>query len=145
MQGGDNHSVLVEILLHEGKAEDAWREAGVIGCSDSLWLRLAADREKEHPEDAAPLYLKYAEAGVAATSNSRYEESVDLLAQAAAVMKRLDAARSLCATWKRCDRNTRSSSTSSSCWSRNGSRCTSRSYADSRSSLGSHGAHFTSL
>ena len=90
LQADDNHSVLVEIFLYEGKAEDAWREAGVGGCSDSLWLRLAANREKENPEDAAPIYLKYAEAGVAATSNGRYEEPVNLLAKAAAVMKRLD-------------------------------------------------------
>jgi uncharacterized Zn finger protein len=89
MQTDDDHSVLVEIFLYEGKAEDAWREAGVGGCSDSLWLRLAANREKEHPEDAAPVYFKYAEAGVAATSNGRYEDPVNLLARAAAVMKRL--------------------------------------------------------
>lgn len=90
MQADDNHSVLVEIFLYEGKDEDAWREAGIGGCSDSLWLRLAAKREKEHPEDAAPIYLKYAEAGVAATTNGRYEDPVSLLAKAAAVMKRMD-------------------------------------------------------
>lgn len=79
MPADDNHSVLVEIFLYEGKAEDAWREAAAGGCSDSLWLRLAAKREKEHPEDAAPIYLKYAEDGVAATTNGRYEDPVDLL------------------------------------------------------------------
>lgn len=86
----DDHSVLVEIFLYEGKVEDAWREATVGGCSEGLWLRLAAKREKEHPEDAAPVYLKYGEAGVAATTNGRYEEPVRLLAKAAALMKRLD-------------------------------------------------------
>ena len=86
----DNHSVLVEIFLYEGKAEDAWREAAAGGCSDALWLRLAAKRENEHPEDVAPIYLKYAEAGVAGTSSGRYEDAVNLLAKAAAVMKRLD-------------------------------------------------------
>jgi uncharacterized Zn finger protein len=90
MQADDNHSVLVEIFLYEGKDEDAWREAGIGGCSDSLWLRLAAKREKEHPEDAAPIYLKYAEAGVASASNGRYEDPVSLLAKAAAAMKRMD-------------------------------------------------------
>ena len=90
LQADDNHSFLVEIFLYEGKAEDAWREAGVGGCSDSLWLRLAANREKEHPEDTAPIYLKYAEAGIAATSNGRYEDPVNLLSKAAAVMKRMD-------------------------------------------------------
>lgn len=90
MPADDNHSVLVEIFLYEGKAEDAWREATEGGCSDSLWLRLAGKREKEYPEDAAPIYLKYAEAGIAATSNGRYEDPVNLLAKAAVVMKRLD-------------------------------------------------------
>jgi uncharacterized Zn finger protein len=89
-QADDDHSILVEIFLYEGKGEDAWREARVGGCSDGLWLRLAADREKEHPEDAAPIYMKYAEAAVAATSNGRYEDSVSLLAKAATVMNRVD-------------------------------------------------------
>jgi uncharacterized Zn finger protein len=90
MPADDNHSLLVEIFLYEGNPEEAWREAQTGGCSDSLWLRLAAAREKEHPEDAAPVYLKYAEAGVAAISNGRYEDSVSLLVKTAAVMKRLD-------------------------------------------------------
>ena len=90
MQADDNSSPLVEIFLYEGNPEEAWREAQTGGCSDSLWLRLAAAREKEHPEDAAPIYLKSAEAGIAATSNGRYEDPVSLLAKTAAVMKRLE-------------------------------------------------------
>lgn len=90
MQADDNHSVLLEIFLHEGDADEAWQEAGVGGCSETLWLRVAAAREKEHPEDAAPIYLKQAEAGIARTSNGRYEDSVSLLVKAAAVMKRMD-------------------------------------------------------
>lgn len=86
----DDHSVLVEIFLHESKVEDAWREATAGGCSEALWLRLAAKREKDHPDDAAPIYFKYADAGIAATTNGRYEEPVRLLAKAAAIMKRLD-------------------------------------------------------
>ena len=88
--GDDNNSPLVEIFLYEGDSEEAWREARTGGCSDSLWLRLAVAREKLHPEDAAPVYMRQAEAGVGATSNGRYEESVGLLAKAASVMKRLD-------------------------------------------------------
>jgi len=53
-------------------------------------LRLATGREKEHPEDAAPIYLKQAEAAIAATSNGRYEDSVGFLVKAAAVMKRIE-------------------------------------------------------
>ena len=90
MRPDDDHSPLVEIFLYEGNPEEAWREAQAGGCSDSLWLRLAAVREKEHPEDAAPIYLKQAEAAVAATSNGRYEDSVGLLVKAASVMRRMD-------------------------------------------------------
>jgi hypothetical protein len=86
----DNSSPLVKIFLYEGNPEEAWREAQTGGCSDSLWLRLAASHEKEHPEETAPIYLKYAEAGVAATSNGRYDDPVSLLARTAAVMKRLE-------------------------------------------------------
>ena len=90
MRPDDDHSPLVEIFLYEGNPEEAWREAQAGGCSDSLWFRLAAVREKEHPEDAAPIYLKQAEAAVAATSNGRYEGSVGLLVKAASVMRRMD-------------------------------------------------------
>jgi uncharacterized Zn finger protein len=90
MQADDDHSPLVEIFLYENDPEAAWREAQTGGCSDSLWLRLAAARENEHPEDAAPIYLKQAEGAVAATSNGRYEDPVGLLVKAAAVLRRMD-------------------------------------------------------
>ncbi len=86
-----DNSQLVEISLYEGNPEEAWREAQAGGCSDRLWLRLAAAREKEHPADAAPIYLKQADASVAATRNGRYEDSVGLLVKAASVMRRIDA------------------------------------------------------
>jgi uncharacterized Zn finger protein len=82
-----DHSVLVEIFLSEGNSEDAWREAVAGGCSDALWLRLADIRENEHPEDAAPIYLKYGDAGVA--RGGGYDEAVGLLVKAAAAMKRM--------------------------------------------------------
>jgi hypothetical protein len=90
MQAEADNSPLVEIFLFEGDPDSAWREAQTGGCSNSLWLRLAAAREKENPEDAAPIYLKQAEAAVAAISNGRYEDSVGLLVKAAAVMRRMD-------------------------------------------------------
>lgn len=87
--GGDDHSPLVEIFLYEGDVEAAWSEAQQGGCSDDLWLRLAAAREKDHPGDAAPIYLKQAEASVVAGRNSQYEHPVALLVKAAAAMKRM--------------------------------------------------------
>jgi uncharacterized Zn finger protein len=83
----DDHSQLVEIFLYERDTEAAWREAQEGGCSDGLWLRLAGAREKDHPAEAAPIYLRRAEAAVAETRNGRYDDSVDLLVKAAAVMK----------------------------------------------------------
>jgi len=90
MQPNDDHSQLVEIFLYEGGVDAAWREARDGGCSDGLWLRLAELREKDHPEDAAPVYLKQAEQAVGKVHNGRYGESVGLLVKAAAVMKRID-------------------------------------------------------
>ena len=85
-----DHSLLVEIFRFEGDPEEAWREAQEGGCSGSLWLRLADQREKQHPEDAAPVYLKHAEAAIAVIKNGRYEDPVDLLIKAASAMKRMD-------------------------------------------------------
>ncbi len=85
-----DHSALVEVFLYEGDVDTAWREAQEGGCSDNLWLRLAANREKDHPADAAPIYMMQAEAAIAGARNSRYDDSVSLLVKAAAVMKRMD-------------------------------------------------------
>jgi len=90
MQPVDDHSQLVEIFLYEGDADAAWREARDGGCSNRLWLRLAESRQKDHPEDAAPIYLKQAEEAIGEVRNARYDESVGLLVKAAAVMKRMD-------------------------------------------------------
>ena len=89
-QADVDHSVLVEIFLFEGDPDSAWREAHTGGCSNRLWLRLAATRETAHPGDAAPIYMKQAEAAVAATSNGRYEDAVALLVKAAGAMRRID-------------------------------------------------------
>lgn len=90
MRQDSGHSQLVEIFLYEGDVEAAWREARDGGCSDGLWLQLADLREKNHPDDAAPIYLKQAEEAIGEVHNGRYEESVGLLVKAAVVMKRLD-------------------------------------------------------
>ena len=89
MQVDDDHAPLVEVFLYEGDADRAWSEAQAGGCSESLWLRLAAAREKDHPADAPPIYLRQAEAAVAGSSDGRYYEAVDLLLKAAVLMRRL--------------------------------------------------------
>jgi uncharacterized Zn finger protein len=84
-----DHSSLVELFLYEKNGDEAWREAQSGGCLDSLWLKLASMREKDKPEDAAPVYLRMAVKSVDQTRNGRYEEGVGLLEKAAALMKRL--------------------------------------------------------
>lgn len=89
MRTDDDHSHLVEIFLYERDVEAAWREAQIGGCSDPLWLRLAAARERDHPQDAVPIYLRQAEVSVTTTRNSVYDDAVELLVKAAALMKRM--------------------------------------------------------
>ena len=84
-----DHSTLVEIFLYERDAEAAWREAQAGGCSHTLWLRLAAARERDHPEDAVPIYFKQAEVEVRTARKSVYDPAVDLLEKAAVLMKRM--------------------------------------------------------
>lgn len=84
---------LVEIYLYEKDTEAAWHEAQAGGCSDRHWLQLAKLRETHHPADVSPIYLNLAEASVRSTQNGRYEDGIDLLKKAAAVMKRLGRSR----------------------------------------------------
>ncbi len=82
-----DNSAMVEIFLYEKNPEEAWCEAQAGGCSDLLWLSLAAARENEHPEDAAPIYQKQAEAALA---RSDYEATVELLVKTAALMQKIN-------------------------------------------------------
>jgi tetratricopeptide (TPR) repeat protein len=84
------HSLLVEVFLHERNIDAAWREAQAGGCSDALWLQLAAQREQDQPADAASVYLRLGEESVSRTSDGRYEHGIGLLERAAALMHRLN-------------------------------------------------------
>jgi len=84
------YSLLVEILLSEGDAEQAWKEAQAGGCSDSLWLKLAATREDEHPEDAVSIYQPTVEKLIGQTNNDAYAEAVRRIVKIQNLMHRLD-------------------------------------------------------
>jgi uncharacterized Zn finger protein len=79
-------SLLVEIFLDEQETEEAWQEARAGGCRNDLWLRLAAKREKEHPEDAVSVYLRLGEQAIVQAQGSRYEPALQLLEKAAALL-----------------------------------------------------------
>ncbi|MCA1845308.1 MAG: hypothetical protein LC792_19365 [Actinobacteria bacterium] len=49
-------TTLVEILLYDGRAEEAWTAAITHGCDDRTWITLTRAREATHPLDAVPIY-----------------------------------------------------------------------------------------
>jgi uncharacterized Zn finger protein len=77
--------------LHwEKDTEQAWQEANDGGCSDDLWMRLASLREKQHPEDALPIYQRQLEATIDEKNNDAYREAVTLLRKVQRLMSRCD-------------------------------------------------------
>ncbi len=71
---------LVEILLYEGEAQEAWETAVVCGCGEQLWLPLARAREATHPLDAIGVYEREALAQIDTKKNDGYRNAVKHLA-----------------------------------------------------------------
>jgi uncharacterized Zn finger protein len=84
-----DNSELVGILLWEGNFEEAWHEAKEGGCSDRLWLDLAARREGSHPEDSLAVYQERIESFINQTNNKAYKEAYELLLRVRELMDRL--------------------------------------------------------
>jgi hypothetical protein len=82
-------SGLVEILVWEGRVDEAWSEATTLGCSRGLWLRLAGEREAEHPADGVPIYRQEIERLLQVTDKRNYADAVDLLKRMARLMSRV--------------------------------------------------------
>ena len=85
-----DHSDLVRIFLWEKDEEAAWREAQEGGCSNDLWLELAAKRDKDHPEDALPIYQRQIEPTLDRKNNDAYAETIGLLRKVRELMVRLE-------------------------------------------------------
>jgi len=85
-----DHSELVRIFLWEKDVEAAWREAQEGGCSNDLWLELAAKRDKDHPEDALPIYQRQIEPTLVRKNNDAYAEAISLLRKVRELMVRLE-------------------------------------------------------
>lgn len=79
-------SDLVSVLLAEDRPEEAWAEANGRGCSDALWLNLAARRQDEHPDDAIPLWQRAIERAIERKNNDGYAEAVRLMAHVGKLM-----------------------------------------------------------
>jgi uncharacterized Zn finger protein len=85
-----DHSELVRIFLWEKNEEAAWREAQEGGCSNDLWLELAAKRDKDHPEDALSIYQGQIEPTLNRKNNDAYAETISLLRKVRELMFRLE-------------------------------------------------------
>jgi uncharacterized Zn finger protein len=83
-----DNSRLVEIFLWEKRYDEAWQEASIGGCSDTLWLRVAATREERHPGDAIPIYQEMIVTILKHANNSAYEEAVNLVRKIRELMAR---------------------------------------------------------
>ncbi len=88
--GHADNSRLVEVLLWEKRYDEAWREASAGGCSQNLWLRVAATREQKHPNDAVPIYKEMIGPVLKQANNAAYGEAVKLLRKICELMGRLD-------------------------------------------------------
>jgi uncharacterized Zn finger protein len=84
-----DHSELVRIFLWEKDVESAWHEAQEGGCSNDLWLELAANREKAHPENALPIYQRQIEPTLDQKNHEAYRQAVGLLRKVRELMIRL--------------------------------------------------------
>ena len=91
VKGRFDHSLLVEIFLDDAQADEAWNEAQKGGCAVYQWLTLAMTRERDHPGDAAPIYLRQIETDLSRIDNGKYDNTVALLIRMAGVMKRIGA------------------------------------------------------
>ena len=84
-----DHSELVSIFLWEGDVDTAWREAKEGGCSNGLWLTLAAKRQKDHPDEALPVYQSQVEPTLNRKNNDAYREAIGLLKKVRGLMIQL--------------------------------------------------------
>lgn len=85
-----DHSLLVEIFLWEGETDLAWQEAKAGNCSKQLWLKLAEQRQIEHPEDALSIYMNEVEPLIQQTNNSAYASAVNFLKKIRPLMEKLE-------------------------------------------------------
>lgn len=84
-----DHSELVRVFLWEKRYDEAWKEALAGGCANDLWMKLAALREQEHPQDALSIYRERVAALVEMTNNAAYEEAIEFLSKIRKLMERL--------------------------------------------------------
>lgn len=76
---GSPYETLIDVLLHDGAADEAWQLATEYGCSQRLWMALAKVREADHPIDAVTVYQRQAEEFISWKRAHAYEAAVELI------------------------------------------------------------------
>ena len=76
---GTAAETLIDILLYEGRADDAWVAAEEFGCQPQTRLILARAREKRHPLDAIEVYEPEIFEQINRTKTSAYRSAVKLM------------------------------------------------------------------
>ncbi|MBP2179431.1 SWIM zinc finger family protein [Amycolatopsis magusensis] len=70
---------LIDVLLAEGEAAQAWDAAAEFGCSQSAWLRVADQVAEDRPAEVAGVYRLLATDCVKQASRDGYRQAVVLL------------------------------------------------------------------
>ncbi|MCU0576173.1 MAG: SWIM zinc finger family protein [Desulfobacterota bacterium] len=81
-----DHSLLVDIFLQDKDFAAAWSEAKEGGCRSELWLKLAAARAKDHPDDALTVYRNHLDRILTHADKRIYQEAVKVLGKIRKIM-----------------------------------------------------------
>lgn len=81
-------SLIVSLFLEDGDVDAAWAEAITHGCSQQLWLRLAASRAEDHPGDAIEVYRVQLLRALEPAKDRAYAEVVQVLQTLAPLYQR---------------------------------------------------------
>ena len=72
-------ATLTELLLYEGRIDDAWEAASTFSTSRTMWMTLARQREADHPGDSIPVYESEVLAIINRKKPNRYRVAADLM------------------------------------------------------------------
>ena len=83
----EQDGVLTEVLLGDGRAEEAWEVAQAHGSPSHLWLKLAEQRERRNPSDAVAIYRRAAEGFIAGGSGTSYRQAAEYISRIRRLME----------------------------------------------------------
>ena len=72
-------AILTELLLYEGRVQEAWESALTFGTSRPMWMTLARQREADHPGDAIVIYESQALAIINRKKPKQYKAAAELM------------------------------------------------------------------